>query len=59
MGKSEGVYTVLVRETLGKRPLGRLTSRWEDNIKMDLGEIGWGAWTGPILLWIGTGGWLL
>jgi hypothetical protein len=31
----------------GKRPLGRLTRGWEDNIKMDLKEIGWGGtdWT--------------
>jgi hypothetical protein len=27
----------------GKRPLGRPRRRWEDNIKMDLREIGWGA----------------
>jgi hypothetical protein len=26
----------------GKRPLGRLRLRWEDNIKMDLQEVGWG-----------------
>jgi hypothetical protein len=30
-----------VRKPEGKRPLGRLTSRWEDDIKMDLKEIGW------------------
>jgi hypothetical protein len=29
---------------------------WEDNIKMDLHEMGWGAWTGFIWLRIGTGG---
>jgi hypothetical protein len=31
----------------GKRPLGRTRRRWVENIKMDLGEIGWGdvAWT--------------
>jgi hypothetical protein len=27
----------------GKRPLGRPRLRWKDNIKMDLGEIGWGG----------------
>jgi hypothetical protein len=27
----------------GKRPLGRPRRRWEDNIRMDLGEIGWGG----------------
>jgi hypothetical protein len=35
------------------------THRWEDNIKMDLQEVGWGAWTGLIWLRIGTGGGLL
>jgi hypothetical protein len=28
-----------------KRPLGRPRRRWEDNIKMDLQEVGWGLWT--------------
>jgi hypothetical protein len=31
----------------GERPLGRPTCRWEDNIKMDLGEIRWG-----VIYWI-------
>jgi hypothetical protein len=35
-----GVYRVLVRRPKGKRPLGRSRHRWEDNIKMDLREIG-------------------
>jgi hypothetical protein len=35
-----GVYWILVRRPKGKRPLGRLRCRWEDNIKMDLREIG-------------------
>jgi hypothetical protein len=30
----------------GKRTLGRPTHRWEDGIRMDLGEIGWGVWSG-------------
>ena len=30
----------------GKRPLGKLSLRWEDNIKMNLQEVGLGAWTG-------------
>jgi hypothetical protein len=34
-------------------------SRWENNIKMDLHEVGWGAWTGSIWLRIGTDGGLL
>jgi hypothetical protein len=40
MGKGRGVYRVLVGRPKGKRPLGRHRSRWEDNIKMDLTEIG-------------------
>jgi hypothetical protein len=35
-----GVYGVLVGRPEGKRPLGRPRRRWEDNIKMDLREIG-------------------
>jgi hypothetical protein len=35
-----------VGKSEGKRPLGRHRRRWEDNIKMDLQEIGFGAWTG-------------
>jgi hypothetical protein len=31
----------------GKRPLGRPKRRWEDIIKMDLQEVGWGGWTDP------------
>ena len=40
MGESRGVYRVLVGELEGKRPLGRPRRRWEDNIKMDLQEVG-------------------
>jgi hypothetical protein len=41
MGEGRGVYSVLVGRPEGKRPLGRPRQcRWEDNIKMDLGEIG-------------------
>jgi len=32
----------------GKKPLGRPTLRWEDNIKVHLQEVVWGAWTGLI-----------
>jgi hypothetical protein len=35
----------LVGKTEGKRPLERTRCRWDDNIKMDLLEVGWGAWT--------------
>jgi hypothetical protein len=40
MGEGRGAYRVLVGRPEGKRPLGRPRRRWEDNIKMDLGEIG-------------------
>ena len=43
----------------GRRPLERPRHRWEDNIKMDLEEVGWGAQTGSIWLSIGTDGGLL
>jgi hypothetical protein len=35
------VYKILVLESEGKRPLRRPRRRWEDNIRMDLKEIGW------------------
>jgi hypothetical protein len=40
MGRREVFYRVLVGRPEGKRPLGRPRRRWEDNIKLDLGEIG-------------------
>ena len=39
MGKSGGVYRVLLGKPKGKKPLGRPRHRWEDNIKMDLQEV--------------------
>jgi hypothetical protein len=59
MGEGRGAYRVLVGRPEGRRPLGRPRRRWEDNIKMDLQDEGWGAWTGLIWLRIGTGGGLL
>jgi len=43
MGEGRGVYRVLVGKPEGKRPLGRPRRRWEDNIKMDLQEVGCGS----------------
>jgi len=43
MGERRGVYRVLVGKIEGKRPLGRPRRRWEDNIKMDLQEVGCGC----------------
>jgi hypothetical protein len=42
-GEKMNAYKILVRKPEGKRPLGRPRRRWEDNIKMDLKEIGWGG----------------
>ena len=41
MGKRRGAYRVLVGKPEVQRPLGRCRHRWEDNIKMDLQEVGW------------------
>jgi hypothetical protein len=59
MGERRGAYRALVGKLEGRRPFGRPRRRWEDNIKMDLREVGWGAWTGSIWLRIETGGGLL
>jgi hypothetical protein len=50
------VYRVLMGKPKGKRPLGRPRCRWEDNMKMDLQEVGCGVWTGSSWLRVGTGG---
>ena len=42
MGEGRGVYRVLVGKPEGKRPLGRTRRRWEDNIRVDLQEVGLG-----------------
>jgi hypothetical protein len=59
VGEGRGACRILVGRPEGRRPLGRSRRRWEDNIKMDLQEVGWGAWAGLIWLRIGTGGGLL
>jgi len=43
VGDRRGVYRVLVGIPEGKRPLGRPRCRWEDNIKMNLQEVGCGG----------------
>jgi len=55
-GGGERRVRVLVGKPDGRRPLGRPRRRWEDNIKMDLKEVGCGVWTGSSGLRIGTGG---
>jgi hypothetical protein len=41
MGEKRNAYRLLVGRPEGKRPLGRPRRRWVDNIRMDLGEVGW------------------
>ena len=43
MGEGRGLHRVLVGKPEGKRQLGRPRTRWEDNIKMDLQEVGCGG----------------
>jgi hypothetical protein len=42
MGEKRNSYRLLVGKPEGKRPLGRPTRRWVDNIRMDLPKVGWG-----------------
>jgi hypothetical protein len=41
MGEKRNAYRLLMGKPEGKRPLGRPRRRWVDNIRMDLGEVGW------------------
>jgi hypothetical protein len=43
MGEEKNVYRVLMGKPEGKRPLVKPRHRWEDGIRMDLREIGWGS----------------
>jgi len=51
MGEERGVYKVLLGKPEGKKPLGRPSRRWVDNIRMDLQEVGCGYmdWIGRAL----------
>jgi hypothetical protein len=51
MGEKRNAYRLFVGKLEGKRPLGRPRRRWLDNIRMDLGEVGWGN-----VDWIGLAG---
>jgi hypothetical protein len=48
MWEKRNTYRLLMGNPEGKRPLGRPRRRWVDNIRMDLGEVGWG-----VVDWIG------
>jgi hypothetical protein len=52
--KKKKEYMIFVKHPEGKRPLERPRRRWEDNIRMNLREVGWVLWTGLIWLKIGT-----
>jgi hypothetical protein len=54
MGEDSKVYKVLVGKPEGKRSLRRPRSRWQDWMRMDLREIGWGVWCGSSSLRIGA-----
>jgi hypothetical protein len=41
-GEKRNAYRLLAGKPEGKRPLGRRKRRWLDNIRMDLGDVGWG-----------------
>jgi hypothetical protein len=43
MGERRGAYRTLVEESEGRRPLEKPRRRWEDNIKMDVREVGLGG----------------
>jgi hypothetical protein len=43
MGERRGPYRTLVGKPEKRRPLGRLRRTWEDNIKIEVREVGWGA----------------
>jgi hypothetical protein len=60
MGKErKGAYRILVGRPEGRRPLGIPRLKLEDDIKMDVQDVGRGAWTGLDWLRIGTGGGLV
>jgi hypothetical protein len=56
MGKRRGTFMILVWRPEGRRLFGRPSRKWEDNIKMDLQEVGCGIWAGLSWPRIGTGG---
>jgi hypothetical protein len=59
MGGIRNAYRFLVCRPERRRTIGSPRCRWEDNIKVDLREIGFGVWIGFMWLRRGTGGGLL
>jgi hypothetical protein len=59
MKEERKLYKVLVEKPEGKRPLVRPRCTWENEIRIDVGETGWGMWSGVNSLRIRTGGGLL
>jgi hypothetical protein len=59
MGEWRTAERILLGKPEGKRPLGRPSHKWVDNIKMDLREVGWDGRIGSMWLRIGTGGGLM
>jgi hypothetical protein len=59
MGDRRGAYSILVGRRDRKRPLGRPRRRWEDNIKMDFPEVGWGDMGWIVLAQDGDSWWVL
>jgi len=59
MWERRGAYRVLMGKPEGSRPPGRLGRRWKYRTKLELREVGWGAWTGLMWLRIGIGSGLL
>ena len=53
MEEGRSAFKILTGKPTGKRPLGKPRRRWEDNIRMDLGEISINAGIGLIRLMIG------
>jgi hypothetical protein len=58
MGEESKMYKVLVEKPEGKRPLGRQRHRWENGIRIDLGELAGRVLSGFSWLRIGASGWL-
>jgi hypothetical protein len=56
MGEGRGVYRVFVGKPDGRRPMVRPRYRWEDNIKINLQEVGCRVWTALSWLRIGIVG---